>query len=98
MGVYDPARLGRNVTRFLAYSPERQNLSYSQFHFTLLRHVAKFVGKLDTRLLSSQLRSELDNQIANFKMNFPTSIRSSLATSSNLPCKVRDIGNKWFED
>ena len=56
------------------------------------------VGKLDTRLRSSQLRSELDNQIANFEMNFPTSTRSNFATSPNLLCKVRDIVNKWFED
>ena len=72
--------------------------AYSQFHIALPRHVAKFVAKLDTRLRSSKLRGEFDNQIENFEMNFLTSTRSNFATSPNLPCKVRDIVNRWFED
>ena len=39
--------------------------NYSLFHMTLLYHVAKFVGKLDTTLQSSQYHGELGNQIAN---------------------------------
>ena len=47
--------------------------SYSWFHITFPRCVAKSVGKLGTRLRSSQLSGELDNQIANFELKFPTS-------------------------
>ena len=43
---------------------------YSCFHVTFLRDVAKFIGKLGTRLRTSQLRGELHNQNTNIVPNF----------------------------
>ena len=43
------------------------------FRITLPRGVVKFVGKLGTRLRTSQLRSEVRNVIGNLETNFATS-------------------------
>ena len=61
-------------------------------HYFTTRHMAMFVGKLDTRLRSSQLHGELDKQIANVEVNFTTSPNEPFAVQG------RDIINKRFED